>query len=334
MSDQPPAMPNVARTPTGRSMHIPVMRERVVQLLSPALQDPHALLVDGTLGLAGHASAVLAANPSARLIGLDRDPQALTEAAKVLTPFADRYELVQANFDELANVLAQRHIRQVQAVLLDLGLSSLQIDRPDRGFSYAVDAPLDMRMDPGGGLTAADVVNGYSLDELVRVLRLYGEEPQAARIARRIVRARERGPLTGSRQLVEVIEAAVPPASRRRGHVAKRTFQALRIEVNGELDALQRVLPQALGALAVGGRMVVLAYHSLEDRLVKQAFAAACASTAPLGLPVVPPEYEPRMVSLTRGAERPDADEIAANPRASSARLRAVQRIRPEEVAR
>ena len=333
MSDQPPTMPNLARTPAGRPVHIPVMRERVVQLLSPALNIPHALLVDGTLGLAGHAGALLAANPSARLIGLDRDPHALTHAAEVLTPFTGRYDLVQANFDELATVLADRGIQQVQAILLDLGLSSLQIDQPARGFTYAVDAPLDMRMDPGRGPTAADVVNSYSLDELVRVLRTYGEEPQAVRIARGIVRAREQGPLTTSRQLVEVIEAAVPQAVRRHGHVAKRTFQALRIEVNGELDALRRVLPQALRALAVGGRMAVLAYHSLEDRPVKQSFAAACAPTAPPGLPMVPPRYEARMISLTRGAERPDAAEIAVNPRASSARLRAVQRVRPEEVS-
>ena len=317
--------------------HVPVMLAEVVALLTPALEPtattPHPVLVDGTLGLAGHASALLAACPAAHLVGLDRDPQALAIAGERLAPYEDRVTLVEAVYDELPEVLARLGRPRVQGVLLDLGLSSLQIDSVERGFAYASDAPLDMRMGRSGP-TAAEVLNTYPARELARVLRHHGEERFADRIARRVVQAREVEPFSRSGRLVELLRAAVPMASQKSGgHPAKRTFQALRIEVNGELAALESVLPSAVAALAVGGRIAVLAYHSLEDRPVKQVLAAGAADRAPRGLPVVPPELGPELALLTRGAQRPTEAEVAANPRAASARLRAAIRIfdpRPE----
>ena len=328
-----------------RRPHVPVMLDDIVALLAPALSDeagpdpgsdrsatsagsPRPVLVDCTLGLGGHAEALLRACPEARLVGIDRDPQALAYSAERLTPFGDRVRLVEAVYDELADVLADLGLRRVQGVLLDLGLSSLQIDRTERGFAYATDAPLDMRMDGHQPLTAAEVVNSYDSVALARILRNYGEERFADRIARRIVAERESAPFTTSARLVDTIAAAIPAAARHTGgHPAKRTFQALRIEVNAELEALQRALPDAVAALAVGGRIAVLAYHSLEDRLVKQVLRAASTDRAPRDMPVVPPGYGPELRLLTRGADRPDADEAAANPRARSARLRAAERI-------
>lgn len=322
----------LATDATGRVLHTPVMLDRIVELLSPALSAPGAVHVDATLGMAGHAAAILMANPAAHLVGIDRDGDALTIAREVLKPFAARVDLVQARFDELDEVLDDLGLGQVNSLLADLGLSSLQVDQRQRGFAYAVDAPLDMRMDSRAPRTAADVLNSASPADLVRILRRYGEEPHADRIARAIVTERERQPFTTSARLVEVITAALPAAVRHGGgHPAKRTFQALRIEVNGELDALAGLLPAALDRLTVGGRFAVLAYHSLEDRMVKQSFAAATRDAAPERLPVVPEPLLARFVPLTRGAERPDAAEVAANPRAASARLRAVQRIRPRE---
>ena len=311
--------------------HTPVMLAEVVSLLSPALTTTAAgpsILVDGTLGLAGHAEALLTACPQAHLIGLDRDPQALALAAERLAPFTDRTTLVEAVYDELPEVLADLGHPRVQAVLLDLGLSSLQIDEPERGFAYAVDAPLDMRMDGKQALTAAEVLNTYSVRDLARILRTYGEERFADRIARRIVAEREREPFTTSARLVDVLRDAIPMATRKTGgHPAKRTFQALRIEVNAELEALESVLPSAITALALGGRIAVLAYHSLEDRLVKQILSLRSHDSAPRNLPVVPAGYGPELELLTRGAGRPSEDEAAVNPRAASARLRAAVRI-------
>ena len=311
--------------------HVPVMLAEVVALLAPALAPtattPHPVLVDCTLGLAGHATALLEACPSAHLVGLDRDPQALAVAGERLAPYTDRVTLVEAVYDELPEVLERLGHPRVQAVLLDLGLSSLQIDSAERGFAYATDAPLDMRMGRTGP-TAAEVLNTYPARELSRVLRRYGEEKFADRIANRVVRAREVEPFTSSGRLVELLRGAIPMASQRSGgHPAKRTFQALRIEVNGELAALESVLPSAVTALAVGGRIAVLAYHSLEDRPVKQVLAAGAADRAPRGLPVVPPELGAELALLTRGAQRPTEAEVAANPRAASARLRAAVRI-------
>jgi len=312
-------------------VHVPVMLAEVVALLAPALepteQTPHPVLVDCTLGLAGHAAALLEACPEAHLVGLDRDPQALAVARERLAPYGDRVTLVEAVYDELPDVLADVNHRRVQGVLLDLGLSSLQIDSAERGFAYATDAPLDMRMGRSGP-TAAEVLNTYEARDLARVLRRYGEERFADRIARRVVEAREVEPFARSGRLVELLRTAIPMATQRTGgHPAKRTFQALRIEVNGELAALESVLPSAVAALAVGGRIAVLAYHSLEDRPVKQVLATGAADRAPRGLPVVPPELGPELALLTRGAQRPTEAEVAANPRAASARLRAAVRI-------
>jgi 16S rRNA (cytosine1402-N4)-methyltransferase len=298
-------------------------------LLAPALQPDEGIgcvLVDCTLGAGGHAEALLAACPQARLIGIDRDPQALAVARERLAPYADRITLVEAVYDELPELLARLGSPTVQGVLLDLGLSSMQIDEPERGFSYSVDAPLDMRMG-SEGRTAADILNTYSAAELAAVLRRFGEERFADRIARRIVAARAEAPLLSSGRLVRLIAEAIPAAHKSGGHPAKRTFQALRIEVNSELAALESVLPSAVAALALGGRIVVLAYHSLEDRLVKQVLSAAARDRAPRDLPVVPAELGPELRLLTRGALRPGAAEVASNPRAASVRLRAAERI-------
>ena len=309
-------------------VHVPVLRDRIVELLAPALQAPGARYVDCTLGLAGHAVAILDACPNARLIGIDRDAEALELARERLARFGDRVSLVQAVYDALPDALASLGLTRVDAVLADLGLSSLQIDRRERGFAYSVDAPLDMRMDASQPRTAADVLNTADAAELARILRTYGEERFADRIARAVVAERARAPFTTSARLVEVIGRAIPAAAQHTGgHPAKRTFQALRIEVNEELDALAGLLPAALDALRPGGRIAVLAYHSLEDRLVKNAFRDASTDRAPRGLPIVPPEYRARFRLLTRGAERPDEKERATNPRAASARLRAAERL-------
>ncbi|MFE9329887.1 16S rRNA (cytosine(1402)-N(4))-methyltransferase RsmH [Streptomyces sp. NPDC006925] len=305
------------------------MLRRTLDLLAPALAEPGATVVDCTLGLGGHSEALLSTFPAARLIGLDRDPAALELAGERLAPYADRATLVHAVYDELPQVLSRLEVPRVQGVLFDLGVSSLQLDEADRGFAYAQDAPLDMRMDQSSGPGAAEVLNTYPPGDLVRILRSYGEEKQARRIVEAVVREREKEPFTRSGRLVEVIREALPQAVKRTGgNPAKRTFQALRIEVNGELTVLERALPAALEALAVGGRMVVLAYHSLEDRLAKQLFATGSRNTAPPGLPVVPEQYQPRLRLLTRGAELPTDEEIAENRRAAPARLRAAQRIR------
>jgi 16S rRNA (cytosine1402-N4)-methyltransferase len=307
--------------------HIPVLRDRVLALLAPALDQPGAVMVDATVGLGGHAEAVLATFPHVRVVGLDRDPRALAESARRLEPQAERLTLVHAVYDALPQVLNRLGLEVVQGVLFDLGVSSLQLDASERGFAYAKDVPLDMRMDQSTGRTAADVLNTYPADELARILREYGEERFARRIADRVVRERQHEPFAGSARLVELVRAAIPAASRRTGgNPAKRTFQALRIEVNGELSALERALPTAIDALAAAGRIVVLSYHSLEDRLVKRLFAAGAASTAPPDLPVVPAGHEPRLRLLTRGAERASESEVAANPRAASVRLRAAER--------
>lgn len=321
-----PSRSNGVEVPSGG--HTPVLLERCLELISPALRGPRPMHVDATLGLGGHAEAVLAANPSATLVGLDRDPQALARSAQRLARFADRTHLVHAVYDELPDVLARLGLATVDTVLFDLGVSSMQLDEVARGFSYAHDGPLDMRMDPTRGITAADVVNTYPTAQLARVLRVYGEERFAGRIADAIVRARAREPITSSAHLAALVRDAIPAAARRTGgHPAKRTFQALRIEVNGELTALDAALPAALEALAIGGRIVVLSYHSLEDRMVKQYFATWARSAAPVELPFEPPGTGPRLRLLTRGAEVPDEAELAANPRSASVRLRAAERI-------
>ncbi|MFC7216709.1 16S rRNA (cytosine(1402)-N(4))-methyltransferase RsmH [Streptomyces polyrhachis] len=311
--------------------HVPVMLQRCLDLLAPALEEPGAVVVDCTLGLGGHSEALLRRFPQARLIALDRDTAALDLSRSRLEPYADRVSLVHAVYDELPAVLADLAVPKVQGVLFDLGVSSMQLDEAERGFAYAQDAPLDMRMDQTKGIGAAEVLNTYPPGQLVRILRAYGEEKQAKRIVEAVVREREREPFSRSARLVDVIRDALPQAAKRTGgNPAKRTFQALRIEVNGELEVLQRAIPAAVDALAVGGRIAVLSYQSLEDRLVKQVLAAGAENTAPPGLPVVPERYQPRLKLLTRGAELPTEEEVAENRRAAPARLRGAERIRPE----
>jgi 16S rRNA (cytosine1402-N4)-methyltransferase len=311
------------------SSHLPVMRDRVAQLLGPALEPAGAVLVDATVGRAGHARTLLAAHPGLSLIGIDADATAIAESRRALLAFAPRVVLVQAVYDQLPRIVAEAGHPTVQGVLFDLGVSSPQLDDTERGFAYSRDAPLDMRMNRDGDLTAADVLNTYPADRLARVLRDYGEERYARRIADAVVRERATAPLRNTARLVEIVLASIPaPARRSGGHPAKRTFQALRIEVNGELDALRRAVPAALDVIAVGGRIVALAYHSLEDRVVKRELAAGSADSTPRGLPVPLPQAQPQLRLLTRGAERPTAQEVAANPRAASARLRAAERIR------
>ncbi|THV18543.1 16S rRNA (cytosine(1402)-N(4))-methyltransferase RsmH [Nocardioides caeni] len=315
--------------------HVPVLLDRVVALLEPALDHPDAVLVDATLGLGGHSEAVLTRCPLARVVGVDRDPQALAMSRERLAPFGDRFTGVHAVYDEIPDVLADLGLPEVAAVLFDLGVSSMQLDLPERGFAYAVDAPLDMRMDGSTGPTAADVLNTYSAAELARILKQYGEERMARRIADAVVRERAKEPFTSSGRLVELLYDVIPaPARRTGGHPAKRTFQALRMEVNDELRVLERAMPAAVEAIGVGGRVVVESYHSLEDRLVKRVFADATRSTVPDDLPFVQEGAEPSYRLVTRGSELADEGEIEENPRAASVRLRAIERIRPSDRSR
>ncbi|MGN6576644.1 MAG: 16S rRNA (cytosine(1402)-N(4))-methyltransferase RsmH [Nocardioides sp.] len=309
--------------------HVPVLLDRVVALVAPALQQPGSVMVDATLGLGGHTEAVLERCPQARVLGIDRDTHALERSRERLAPYGERVTFVHAVYDQIGEVLAEQGLDHVDGVLFDLGVSSMQLDVRERGFAYAEDAPLDMRMNDTTGPTAADVLNEYPVEELARILREYGEERFARRIAESVVRERAKEPFTGSARLVELIRDAIPaPARRTGGHPAKRTFQALRIEVNDELSVLRRALPAAIEAIGVGGRVVVMSYHSLEDRLTKQAFAEVTRSTVPPDLPFVPEGSEPPLRLLTRGAEKATAAEIEQNPRAASVRLRAVERVR------
>jgi 16S rRNA (cytosine1402-N4)-methyltransferase len=313
----------------GAAAHVPVLHERVLALLSPALADRPAVVVDATVGLGGHAEALLRAHPRLTLVGLDRDPAALDRSRQRLTAYAERVHLVHAVYDRMPEVLAGLGYAGVEGVLFDLGVSSMQLDLPERGFAYAQDAPLDMRMDQSDGPTAADVVNDYPVAELARVLREYGEERFALRIAQAIDRARRGAPLRSTAELAELVRSAIPAATRRHGgHPAKRTFQALRIEVNAELAAVRAAMPAALDALTLGGRIVVLAYHSLEDRIVKRAFAELASDRTPAGLPVQLAEAGPEIRLLSRGSEPASEEEIARNPRAASVRLRAAERVR------
>ena len=317
--------------------HVPVLLDASVQLLAPALQQPDAVHVDATLGMGGHASAVLRAAPQARLVGIDRDPQALALARERLDRdgVGDRATLVHATYDRIPEVLEDLGLPGAHGVMMDLGLSSFQIDTADRGFSYAVDAPLDMRMDPSSdGPTAADLLRDLSEQAIARILRDLGDERFAKRIARRIVERRQETPLTRSGELVELLEHAIPAASKASGgHPAKRTFQALRIAVNEELEILTAAIDAALDSLHVGGRIVVESYHSGEDRLVKTAFARRTRSSAPAGLPVELEEHRPTFSPLVRGALQADDTERGSNSRAASVRLRALTRTRPDHGA-
>ncbi|MGQ0630205.1 MAG: 16S rRNA (cytosine(1402)-N(4))-methyltransferase RsmH [Sporichthyaceae bacterium] len=314
--------------PEQRGGHVPVLLERVLDVLAPALETPGAVVVDATLGLGGHSEAMLARFRGVHLIGLDRDPAALQRSAVRLAPFGDRVQLVHAVYDELPEVLDRLGHPRVQGLLFDLGVSSMQLDLAERGFAYSQDAPLDMRMDPTRGLTAAEVLNTYAAADLARIMRAYGEEKFARRIADAVVRERALEPFTTSARLVDLIRAVIPaPARRTGGNPAKRTFQALRIEVNSELAVLERAMPAAIAAAAIGGRIVVLTYHSLEDRIVKRSFVAAATSTSPADLPVELPGHSPVLRLIGRGEAATEA-EVAANPRAGSARLRAAEKLR------
>jgi 16S rRNA (cytosine1402-N4)-methyltransferase len=309
--------------------HVPVMLDRVVSLLAPALDEQGAVLVDATVGLGGHAEALLATCPRARLVGLDRDGSALELAAARLAPYAARMTLVHAVFDTLPDVLTRLGLSRANGVLFDCGVSSMQLDVRERGFAYAVDAPLDMRMDPSAELTAAEVVNTYPVADLTWIFSRYGEERFARRIAESIARERAKQPLTRTAELTAIIRSSIPAAARRTGgNPAKRTFQALRIEVNDELAALDRALPASIDALALHGRIVVLSYHSLEDSSAKRALTARSVVTAPPGMPVIPVAAQPELRLLTRGAEPASEQEKQRNPRASSVRMRAAERIR------
>jgi len=311
------------------AMHVPVALDRVLALLAPALADRPAVVVDATLGLGGHSEALLRAHPRLVLVGLDRDLDALARSRSRLAPFAARIHLVHAVYDRMDEALSDLGLSVVDGVLFDLGVSSMQLDVAERGFAYAQDGPLDMRMDSSSGPTAAEVVNGYSVSELARVLREYGEERFALRIAQAIERARRVAPLGSTTELAGLVRDAIPAATRRTGgNPAKRTFQALRIEVNGELDALRAAVPAALDALRVGGRIVVLSYHSLEDRIVKRGLAELATDRTPPGLPVTLAELGPELRLLSNGSEPASAAEVAENPRAASVRLRAAERIR------
>lgn len=334
---------------SGEHGHIPVLLQRVTDLLAPSVTafGSEAVLVDGTLGAGGHTEHLLASFPELTIIGLDRDTAALSNAAKRLAPFGERFVGFHIRFDSLESVLAgdvaafngADSSDALQAVarnglagaLFDLGVSSMQLDQVQRGFAYRVDSPLDMRMDPTSGLTAADVLNTYSHGDIARILNTYGDERFAGKIASAIVREREKEPFATSARLVQLLYDVIPAASRRTGgHPAKRTFQALRIEVNRELEALENVLPQTCQSLGIRGRAVFMSYQSLEDRIVKKDFAERVKSTTPPGLPMELPGHEPKFQLITRGAEKANAQEIEDNPRAAPVRVRCIERIRAD----
>ena len=310
-------------------LHAPVTLERTIELLAPALEVEGAVFVDGTLGLGGHSEAFLERFPNLTLVGIDRDTNALALAGERLARFSNRIHLVHAVYEEIEDVLDELDIDEVHGILLDLGVSSMQLDEADRGFAYSYEAPLDMRMDATQGKTAADVVNSYSEQDLARIFKEFGEERYAKGVAKAIVEARKTTSFSTSTQLAGLISKVIPfIPGKSSGHPAKRVFQALRIEVNGELEVLERTMPASIRSLAVGGRIVVLSYHSLEDRIVKQALVAAANSSAPLELPFELPEHAPVLRLLVKGAEAATAEEIAVNPRAASVRLRAAEKIR------
>jgi 16S rRNA (cytosine1402-N4)-methyltransferase len=312
--------------------HQPVLLDLVVELFGPV---PAGVVVDATVGGGGHAAALLAAHPHLSVVGLDQDPDALAAATDRLAPFGERAVLRRSRFDHLREALLATGHDRASGALFDLGVSSPQLDRPQRGFSYRAPGPLDMRMDPDSPTTAADIVNGADVDELSDILRSLGDERYARRIARAVVAAR---PVATTSQLADVVREAIPaPARRRGGHPARRTFQALRIAVNQELAILEEAIDDALDLLVAGGRCVVLAYHSGEDRIVKARFrhAATGGWTSPPGKPGLPPppDVTPTVKLLRRGTWKPSPDEIAANPRAEAARARAVEKLPLPEVA-
>jgi 16S rRNA (cytosine1402-N4)-methyltransferase len=309
--------------------HIPVLRERAIELLAPALTGATPLLVDGTLGLGGHTESFLESFPTLRVLGIDRDEEALEHSRARLAQHGDRVRFVNARCDELGRVLDEFFPGQEpDAFLFDLGVSSLHLDKPERGFSYSIDAPLDMRMDGTDERTAADILAEYDKRELADIFRRFGDEKLSDRYASAIIEARAIEPLLRTSQLVDVLQRATPYALKDKGHPAKRVFQALRIEVNRELESWAAALSEALDRLAIGGRIVVMSYQSGEDRITKQELRRRSHTTAPLGLPRELPEHRAEFTELTRGAETASPEEIAHNPRAASVRLRAAEKLR------
>ncbi len=309
--------------------HVSVMRDRCIDLLTPAIvASEHPVIVDATLGFGGHTFALLSKFPNLTVIGIDRDTDAIAAATKRLAPFADRLRTAHATFDQITEVVTSHGFTKIDGALFDLGVSSMQLDQSERGFSYSQDAPLDMRMDRTQSLTASEIVNTYEPGQLVKILRTYGEEKFATRVVERIVKARAIAPLNSTAELATLIKDAIPAATRRTGgNPAKRTFQALRIETNDELGAITRALPAALGLLKIGGRLVVMSFQSLEDRIVKELFVASTTSGTPRGLPFELPEFAAKFSLVIRGSETPTDKEIDDNPRSASVRLRAIERV-------
>ena len=305
------------------------MRDRCVELLSPSIESSsNPVVVDATLGLGGHSEALLQKFPHLTVIGIDRDTQALAAARTRLAPFGDRFKSAHSVFDQFTDVIESFGFHQINGALFDLGVSSMQLDEGVRGFSYSHEAPLDMRMDQSRGITAAEILNTYQPGELVRILRVYGEEKFATRIVENIVKARAVAPLNSTIELATLVKNSIPAATRRTGgNPAKRTFQALRIAVNDELGAIERAIPQALDAIVIGGRVVVMSFQSLEDRIIKEEFAEASTSRSPRELPIELPEYAAKFKLVFNSSEKPSFDEIAENSRAASTRLRAIERV-------
>jgi 16S rRNA (cytosine1402-N4)-methyltransferase len=304
------------------------MLQRCMELLRPGITGKSAVVIDCTLGLGGHTEALLSEHENLTVIGIDRDPAALTLAKARLEPFGTRFIPAAATYDEITEVLAELEFASVQGILMDLGVSSMQLDEADRGFSYAQDAPLDMRMNQNFGKTAADLLTELGEKELTKIFRDYGEERFAPLIAKRIVAERQVSSILTSSELNKIVAAVVPMApGRTTGHPAKRIYQALRIAVNNELSGLESALPQAIDALAIGARLVVMSYHSLEDGITKRAMQQAAVSSTPIGMPMQLPGTSPALKVITRGVERATELELSQNPRAASARLRAAEKL-------
>ena len=309
-------------------MHISVALDRCIELLTPAIENSASpVFVDATLGLGGHSFELLSKFPNLTLIGIDRDQDAISKASARLSQFGNRVHIVHSVFNRFDEVVKSFGFEQIDAALFDLGVSSMQLDVAERGFSYSQDAPLDMRMDQSEGITAAEIVNSWSHSELTKIFRVYGEERFASRIADFIVRERESAPITSTSQLADLIKRAIPAAARRTGgNPAKRTFQALRIAVNNELEVIESAIPQALNLLKIGGRLVVLSFQSLEDRIVKEAFTQVTQSTSPRDLPIELPGHQAKFKLIAKG-ERATEEEIASNSRAQSVIIRAVEKV-------
>ena len=313
----------------GKMVHKSVLRERCVALLTPSIEKSTSpIVVDATLGMGGHSEALLERFPKLRIVGLDRDKDAIAIATHRLERWANRIDVVHAVYDQIPEVLSELGVEGVDGILFDLGVSSLQLDEVERGFSYAHTAPLDMRMDSSAGMTAADLLENYEKAQLIRILKVYGEERFATRIAENIIKARANGELKTTTDLAELVKASIPaPARRIGGNPAKRTFQAIRIEVNQELEILRRALPKALDSIKVGGRVVVMSFQSLEDKIVKEAFQEASESKSPRELPIEIEELKAKFELVFRGSEKASAEEIEENSRAQSVRLRAIERV-------